>query len=886
MDPDGNTDKSVPELIGRYRVTAKLGEGGMGVVYLAYDAKLQRSVAIKMLSDVSDPAARKRLLQEARTASALNHPHICTVHEVDDGGPQAFIVMEHVEGKPLSEVIPSAGFAPEAVLHHGLTIADALAHAHERAIVHGDVKASNVLVTPQGRAKVVDFGMATRVAGHDQTQIATQSTALLPETGIMRGTLPYMAPEQLRGAAGDARSDVWALGVLLYEMTAGRRPFSGQTSFELTSAIISQDPASLPHKAPPPLRAAIERCLEKSPERRYQQAGEVRAALEAIQTGRSRMAWRPPLPGRRWAWAALMPVLLAAAFLGWRMSRPPQPTEPLEAVPLTTLPGVEVYPSLSPEGNYVAFAWNGPTQDNYDIYIQMIGSGAPLRLTIDPSSEQSPVWSPDGRWIAFLRGDAPSRLALDGTVELRLIPPLGGPERKVADIHVRAQPTPPGYLAWCPDSSCLIVTDEQGERKPLALFVVSLDTGEKRRLTDPPPSAIGDSNPSIAPDGRALVFQRQQTGASAELYSLPLGKGVTSAGDDPKRLTIAALNAVHPVWAPDGNDVIFSARGSLWRVGASGERPPTRLPFVGEDGLWPVIAHLPSSRPPRLVYVRSLVDANIWRIETAAPGLPAASAPIVSIASTRGDMGAEFSPDGRRVAFVSDRGGTPELWLADRDGSNAVQLTSIDAPAIDTPRWAPDGQTIAFDSNPDGQRDVYIVPANGGSPRRLTSDPAIDILPSFSKDGKWIYFCSTRGGERQLWKIPASGGKPVQITRNVAWAAAESPDGAYIYYTQTSGPEPSPLWRVPSSGGDPVKVLDGVTMRGFAILERGIYYFDRPAREYRLQYFNFGTGTSTVVARDLGEIRSYLTASPDGRTLLYTRIDSSVDDLMLVENFR
>jgi Tol biopolymer transport system component len=249
-------------------------------------------------------------------------------------------------------------------------------------------------------------------------------------------------------------------------------------------------------------------------------------------------------------------------------------------------------------------------------------------------------------------------------------------------------------------------------------------------------------------------------------------------------------------------------------------------------------------------------------------------------------MWAQFSPDGRRVAFISDRGGTSEIWLADPDGANAVQLTSMDAPAIDSPKWSPDGQTIAFDSNPEGRRDIYLVAASGGKPRRLTSHPAVDIIPSFSRDGKWIYFCSTRTGERQIWKMPAGGGDAVQVTNNVGWAAFESSDGAYIYYTQTSGPEPSALWRLPASGGEPVKVLDGVIMRAFAVLQKGIYYIDRAGRESRLQYFDFATSKSVVVARDLGEVRTYLTASPDGRTILYTRIDSSIDDLMLVENFR
>ena len=288
MDPDSSQRKPhaiVPDLIGRYRVDAKLGEGGMGIVYRAYDAKLQRTVAIKMLSGVSDFAARKRLLQEARAASALNHPHVCTIHEVDETGQLAFIVMEYVEGKPLSDLIPPAGVAPNTVVRYGLQISDALAHAHDRGIVHGDVKAANVLMTPEGRPKVVDFGLAKRVNSPQMLEATTHSQALLPEPGLLRGTLPYMAPEQLRGEPTDARSDVWSLGVLLYEMTTGVRPFHGQTGFEMSSAILSQEPSPLPEEAGESLRAVIGRCLEKEPQRRYQRAGEARAALEAIQTG-------------------------------------------------------------------------------------------------------------------------------------------------------------------------------------------------------------------------------------------------------------------------------------------------------------------------------------------------------------------------------------------------------------------------------------------------------------------------------------------------------------------------------------------------------------------------------------------------------------------------
>jgi len=251
-----------------------------------------------------------------------------------------------------------------------------------------------------------------------------------------------------------------------------------------------------------------------------------------------------------------------------------------------------------------------------------------------------------------------------------------------------------------------------------------------------------------------------------------------------------------------------------------------------------------------------------------------------AVPSSAGSFGARRA---NRVAFQSTRSGDWEIWLADPDGANAVQLTSMGAPLTGTPRWPPNAQMIAFHSNPEGPLDIYVIPAAGGKPRRLTSHPATDQVPSFSRDGQWIYFSSNRTGGYQ--RMPTAGGDAVQVTRNVGYAVFESPDGAYVYYRQVPRAA-SALWRVPTSGGQPVKLLEGVVMRAFVVLERGIYYLDQPSGETRLQFFDFATGRSTTVTRNLGEIWAGLTASPDGRTILYTRVDSSVDDLMLVENFR
>jgi Tol biopolymer transport system component/DNA-binding winged helix-turn-helix (wHTH) protein len=603
----------------------------------------------------------------------------------------------------------------------------------------------------------------------------------------------------------------------------------------------------------------------------------------------------------RWIAVALLPVLSFASFLAWRTRRVSENTELLRAVPLTTLPGVARYPSLSPDGNFVAFTWTGPKQDNPDIYVQQIGYGSPVRLTTDRKNDYNSVWSPDGRWIAFLRREWEA-----GRSELRLISSVGGPERKLAEIRVRdTYFIIPPYLAWCPDSNCLIVTDSPGEGKPPALFVVSVESGEKRQLTNPQPPAFGDTNPTISPDGRWLIYRQHPGGLqNGELYRLRLREGVIPVGE-PQRLTPATLDAGYPTWMPSSKEILFSTaggslRGNLWRLVVAdkegGQTTPARLPFVGEDGLMPVVSPLRPGLPSRLVYVRSFQDSNICRVETSAPGVAASGPPVVSICSTRSEATPHLSPDGRRVAFTSNRSGESEIWLADPDGSNAIRLTFVRA-VSGAPRWSPNGERIVFQSNPEGQFEVYLIPAAGGKPQNLTSHPASDFRPSFSRDGKWIYFTSTRTGERQIWKMPASGGDASQVTNNGGFAAFESPDGTYVYYNERMD-TPGPLWRLPTSGGVPVKLLDTVVLGAFAVLDGGIYYIDRPSGEggnlyidrpsgeTRLQYFDFATRRSTTVARNLGNVDTPLTASADGRTILYSRVDSSVDDLMLVENFR
>jgi serine/threonine protein kinase/tetratricopeptide (TPR) repeat protein len=314
------------KVFGHYRVQRQLGAGGMGVVYSAYDTILERQVAIKVVGDrvLADKTARDLLLHEARAASCLNHPNICTVHEVGDSDGEAYIVMEQVGGEPLSSLIGTKGLSPDQVVRYGIQIADALAHAHQHGVIHRDLKSTNAMITPEGRVKVLDFGLASRLRDTELHE-ATSSTVPLAESRIIVGTLPYLAPELLRGEAAEARTDTWALGILLYEMASAKQPFHGRTGFELTSAILREPPTPLPASVPSSLRAVILRCLEKSPEDRYQQARDVRAALEAVEL--SQPATLPPSVVKKpslSAWLLLLVPLLFVAIvlaLNWKDSR-------------------------------------------------------------------------------------------------------------------------------------------------------------------------------------------------------------------------------------------------------------------------------------------------------------------------------------------------------------------------------------------------------------------------------------------------------------------------------------------------------------------------------------------------------------------------------------
>jgi Tol biopolymer transport system component/DNA-binding winged helix-turn-helix (wHTH) protein len=585
---------------------------------------------------------------------------------------------------------------------------------------------------------------------------------------------------------------------------------------------------------------------------------------------------------QRYIWVTALLVLLGVGVSWWLIHLTTRPADvALEAVPLTSYPGREQEPSLSPDGNQVAFSWNGERQDNFDIYVKLIGSESHLlRLTSAPEADTDPAWSPDGRSIAFIR-EGPA-----GKASVHLISPLGPPERIVGMIsptRIESAGTSwPRGLAWTPDGKWLVVTDRNSDSEPL--FLLSAESGERRRLTSSPDTASLDSQPAFSPDGRTLAFIRQVAVGVRDVYLLTLSEELQPIGE-PKRLTFENRLTFRPVWTPAGREIIFSSGRfldpNLFRIAASGSSKPQRLAGVGENGYEAAISH----RMQRLVYTRVSIDVNIWRLEVPGPDGKISQPMKLTSTSTRADRDAQFSPGGEKIVFNSNRTGNFEIWICDSEGSNPRQITSL-GHYCGSPHLSPDGQRVTFDSNLEGQWETYVTSANGGKPQRLTTNAARDALTSWSRDGKWIYFFSDRSGENQIWKIPAGGGEAVPVTRKGGFEALESPDGQWIYYTKSDGA--SSLWRVPKDGGEETPVLESVDKRAFAIANEGIYFIPKPDSfgRYTIQFFNFTTKKTRPVFTIESEIDIYLSASPDGRWILYSQIDQDGSDLMLVENFR
>ena len=858
----------------------------MGEVYKARDTRLDRVVAIKILPDeTADLDRKQRFLQEAKAASALNHPSIVTIYDIGSENGVDYIAMEFIDGKPLDQLIPRNGMRLGDLLRDAVQAADALAKAHQAGIVHRDLKPANVMVSSAGLVKVLDFGLAKLTQPAAQEGDATQTLNALTGDGKVVGTTYYMSPEQAEAKPVDGRSDIFSFGAMLYEMATGQRPFVGDSQVAVLSNILRADPkprGEIRTDLPVELIRIITRCLRKDPERRFQHMADLKVALEELREESDSGSLihtpstpYPPARKRPWWWAVAALALAGAAFAAWRWMAPP-PTPPAAVyrpIPVTSYPGHQMHATFSPDGNQVAFGWDGPQQDNLDIYVKLIGPGSPLRLTTDPADDGYPEWSPDGRSIAFLRMSKDySRFAV------MLIPALGGPERRIASFsNDTSDVVAKQSLCWTPDSRSLIVSAALSPGVENQLLLVPIDGGEPKPLMQPAKDSLGDSAPSVSPDGRTLAFVRSQGGVSQAVLA-PLSSAMTIQGA-PRALAIHGTFIDRLAWVLGGRELVTStglrAASSLSRISTEPGAEPRGIPGIGLRAWSPAI----SPRGDRLVYTVGTQDANFWSVDLATK----TAAPATTLSSSSRDVFPQFSPDGKRVAFYSDRGGSVQIWTANRDGSQSAMLTSMDGPTTGSPRWSPDGQQILFDSNTGGNYHVYVIPADGGRPRQLTQKYSFSA--GWSHDGSSIYFTSSLSGTDQVWKISASGGEAVQVTHGGGFAPTESADGKTLYFTRQDGP--GSVWKMPVAGGEETKLFDNLYRYNYALADKGIYYIPHIAADNTtsIQYFNFATGQSTQIVKipkvtDLG-----LGLSPDGRTLLYSQVDYTGSNLMLVENF-
>lgn len=589
---------------------------------------------------------------------------------------------------------------------------------------------------------------------------------------------------------------------------------------------------------------------------------------------------KPELPPGRWSWrwivSAAVPMALAALAVGVLQFRN-VPTQIAAATPLTAYPGVEGPPSLSPDGNLVAFEWaesdiNGAPH----IWVKTVGGETRRRLTEALGSEVNPAWSPDGGQIAFVRPG-------EGVI---VISQLGGPERKVSSSGT--------HVGWAADSKSILVRDHEGEGRPFGIYRISLDSLDRRRLTQAT-RGIGDWRFEVSPDGATLAFIRYERPGVSDLYVASM------AGGEPKKLTnwSDALGGV--TWTPNGRELIYSvgpfSNSSLWRIPASGARSGRGVRLATNvSANFPSISKPAPSRPARLAFQTTALDIGLRLIDLDAPLERGAIPSAKAIAdSTHAERPGPFSPNSESIAFVSDRTGSPQLWVCRRDGSELNRLTSLDAAEVVTPTWSPDGLHIAFSAAVHGNSDIYVVEIGARVLRRLTIEQSMEVEPSWSHDGRFIYYASDRSGTLEIWRMDAEGGNAIRITDSGGLEPAPSYDGQYLFYIDRPPNEAAgarsirKLKRRSIAGGAESVVLDAVHPFWWSVTRQGIYFLTREPDFDAIDFWDFNV--SQVKRKGQLPFRASsrlnrLTVSADGRWALTNELERWDADLMLIDSFR
>jgi Tol biopolymer transport system component/predicted Ser/Thr protein kinase len=787
--------------VGSFELLGPLGAGGMGEVYRARDTRLGRDAAIKVLPAelAGDADRRARFEQEARAASALNHPNILTVYDIGTVDGSLFIAMEYVDGKTLREVLASGTLPTRRLLPIACQIADGLAKAHSAGIVHRDLKPENVMVNKDGFAKILDFGLAKLAAAPEEGGSQLQ-TLVGPGTrpGVVLGTVGYMSPEQASGAAVDFRSDQFSLGSILYEMATGKRAFQKKTAVETLSAIIREDPepiAAVDPTAPAPLRWIVDRCLAKEPEDRYASTRDLARDLKQTQERLSDATGEAAVPGarrpgrRRW-WAAGLAALalLAAADLALRLRSGGAASATAPALSRVTFgPGLEDEPSFSPDGKFLAYTTD--ERGNLDVLVQPLGGGEPIRIGYPDADDGEPAWSPDGSKLAFVSArEHGGRLGIALNVgplepylnakfgDIFLVPALGGTPVKLVED---------GYFpSWSPDGKRIVFMSNRDRQ--LNLWTVSAGGGAPARLTKNPDI---DYQPAWSPDGKWIAYGSGVASTSFEV------RVVAASGGTPRTLTADFGYVTRPAWSADGKTLFFSGERAgilnVWRVPfseAGKPVPPSRVTLGQGQDTGVALSH----DGKRLAFAADHNDSNIWELTVDTGQLRA-----VTSGASQPDY-PQPSPDGKTLLVTATRTGESAIWTVDLQGRFLSQLTTgfVGQPSA---HWSPDGRWIAYlREGKGGGLTLWLLPI-GSMNAQDTGVPA--SVSEWSPDGKWIATGVSQGrGEITVYSVDKKTALPVTSVKSEVDDPTWSPDGKQIAFRLERGPIRE-IWVVPAHGG-------------------------------------------------------------------------------------
>jgi len=840
--------------IANYEILSTLGKGGMGEVYLAQDTKLGRKVALKLLptSITKDVSRLQRFEQEARAASALNHPNIITIYEISEADSTLAIATEYVEGETLRRRLAHSSLSVSEALQIGIQVADALGAAHKAGIIHRDIKPENIMLRPDGYVKVLDFGLAKLIEASSPKSIAEAPTRRVQTgSGIVLGTVGYMSPEQARGLTIDARSDVFNLGVVIYEMVSGQKPFDGETSSDVLAAILKTEPPPLTHfapEAPTELSRIVNKALRKDREERYQVIKDMMLDLKSLreevdfQAKLDRSAAPDKTPGisdasnqsqrlttqkessstdeiktavstithslsveiKRHKTGAvlaatvLVVVTIAGIFALYKLLNRSQPE--INAAPpvlrnaqVTFAPSLDNDPSISPDGNSIAYS--SDQTGKFEIYIkQLTPGGREIQLTTDGQQNSQPAWSPDGQRIAYFSKDRGG---------IWIMPALGGVPKQLTDFGC--------WPSWTRDGT--FIAFQSGVVNPLppsTIWIVPSDGGTAKQITQVGNPTGGHGAPSWSPDGKRIVFTANDF-LPTSLWSISV------KGDDLKRvgplgLTASADNGA--VYSADGRSIYFAGffrpsygivKITVSQTGDTVGDPALVMGFPGKT-----IRHLSFSADGKKLAYASLDVLSTLTTLPMSPNSNEPAAPPAPLSNDRSErhVTPAFSPDGRRIAFGQWREGTgADVWLIDTDGKNLTQVTSN--PAVDNvPGWFPEGDRLSFVSNRSGHFAPWSITLPSGKESNLFDLGSDVSYARLSPDGKEIAYNSNSGGTINLWIAPLDGGQPRQLTfdKELMGFPSWSPDGKLLAFEIKRG-EDNYLAVIPSTGGTPVTLV-------------------------------------------------------------------------------